>query len=96
MTVSQEYIDGLVSDVRERLPVEVKRWIDPGSEAGKAKIVKGCIALRNQDGGFFVVGFEDGTWQPDHANAPADAWTSCVATGSIPKALPRRRPRNAP
>ena len=72
MTVSQEYIDGIVLDLRERLSVEVKRWIDPSSEAGKAKIVKGCIALRNQDGGFFVVGFEDGTWQPDHANAPAD------------------------
>lgn len=88
MTVSQEYIDGLVSDLRERLPVEVKRWIDPGSEAGKAKIVKGCIALRNQDGGFFVVGFEDGTWQPDHANAPADVraeWDGDQIQGLIGK-----------
>jgi len=72
MAASQEYIDGLVRDLRERLSIEVKGWIDPGSEAGQAKIVRGCIALRNQDGGFFVVGFEDGTWQPDLANAPAD------------------------
>ncbi len=75
MTVSQEYIDGLVRDPRERLSVEVKRWIDPSSEVGKAKIVKGCIALRNQDGGFFVVGFEDATWEPDRANAPTDVRT---------------------
>lgn len=72
MTASQEYIDGLVRDLRERLSIEVKGWIDPGSDAGQAKIVRGCIALRNQDGGFFVVGFEDGTWQPDLVNAPAD------------------------
>lgn len=88
MTVSQEYIDGLVRDLRERLSVEVKRWIDPRSEYGKAKIVKGCIALRNQDGGFFVVGFEDGTWEPDLANAPADVsaeWDGDQMQGLIGK-----------
>lgn len=88
MTVSQEYIDGLIVDLRERLSVEVKQWIDPCSEAGKAKIVKGCIALKNQDGGFFVVGFENGTWEPDRANAPTDVravWDGDQIQGLIGK-----------
>ncbi|MCA1363408.1 hypothetical protein I6F14_23690 [Bradyrhizobium sp. IC3069] len=40
--------------------------------AGIAKIVKAAFALRNRNGGFLVVGFDDKTLLPDAANAPTD------------------------
>ena len=37
----------------------------------KAKMAKGCMALRNNNGGFLLIGFDDdGT--PDRGNAPSD------------------------
>lgn len=71
MPVDQGYIDALIANPRERLDVELKDWIDPTSAHGQAKIVKACLAMRNQDGGFLQVGFEDGTWWPNTAAAPA-------------------------
>ncbi len=79
MAASQDIIDDLVRNPREHLAAEIKNWIDPNSEAGKAKIVKGCIALRNHNGGYFQAGFVNGTWAPDAGNAPEDvrsAWDS--------------------
>lgn len=72
MAVDQEYIDALLANPRESLNVEIKDWIDPRSVHGQAKIIKACIAMRNQNSGFLQVGFEDGTWIPNHADAPAD------------------------
>jgi hypothetical protein len=66
-------IDGLVGNPSEGLSVELKRWIDPTEPAGIEKIVKGALALRNRNGGFFVVGFDDGTLAPDVANEPQNA-----------------------
>ncbi len=68
----QDYIDALIANPRETLSVEIKDWIDPRSPHGQAKIVKACLAMRNQDGGFLQVGFDDGTWTPNTADAPAD------------------------
>jgi hypothetical protein len=62
----------LIRSLSETRSVEVKRWFDPASPVGKAKLVKGLLALRNFDGGVFIVGFDDTTMQPDLANAPAD------------------------
>lgn len=62
----------LIRALSETRSVEVKRWFDPSSPTGKAKLVKGLLALRNFDGGAFVVGFDDTTMQPDVSNAPAD------------------------
>src|SRR6056297_2589543 len=62
----------LIRTLSETRSVEVKRWFDPASPTGKAKLVKGLLALRNFDGGAFVVGFDDTTMQPDLSNAPAD------------------------
>jgi Putative DNA-binding domain len=60
---------GLLSNPVESLDLELKAWIDPSTPEGKAKIVKGCIALRNNDGGRLVIGISDnGT--PDIGNAP--------------------------
>lgn len=66
----QQFKDLLVNP-RESLGVELKEWLDPASDEGKAKIAKACIALRNNDGGVLVVGIgDDGT--PDSGNQPDD------------------------
>ena len=62
----------LIRTLSETRAVEVKRWFDPGSPSGKAKLVKGLQALRNFGGGYFVVGFDDSTMEPDIGNEPSD------------------------
>ena len=68
--IDKSIIDGLVANPSETLNVELKRWIDPTQTLGIEKIVKGVLALRNRNGGFFVVGFDDNTLAPDVANEP--------------------------
>src|ERR1700730_12080052 len=68
--IEKSVIERLVGNPSESLNVELKRWIDPTQPAGIEKIVKGALALRNRNGGFFVVGFDDGTLAPDVANEP--------------------------
>jgi len=70
--VNQEQIDAIVRNPSESLNVEIKRWIDSDSPEGAAKIVKGCLALRNYNGGYFVIGFDDKTLQPDLGNQPSN------------------------
>lgn len=69
----KEFIDALVASPSESLTVEVKRWIDPNKPHGIAKIAKSAIALRNRNGGYFIVGFDDATLAPDDAHEPPDA-----------------------
>jgi hypothetical protein len=71
--IEKSVIAGLVGNPSESLNVELKRWIDPTQPAGVEKIVKGALALRNRNGGFFVVGFDDKTLAPDVANEPQNA-----------------------
>ena len=59
-------------NLRELLAVEVKRWIDPKTSEGAAIIAKACIALRNNNGGLLVVGFDNSTMKPDEAHRLAD------------------------
>ncbi|WP_454644528.1 hypothetical protein [Bradyrhizobium liaoningense] len=70
--VDQQAIDALVANLSESRSVEVKRWIDPNSTHGTEKIVKGLLALRNFNGGYFIVGFDDVTLQPDLQNEPSN------------------------
>ncbi|MCP3468704.1 ATP-binding protein [Bradyrhizobium sp. CCGUVB1N3] len=72
MILDDDQIRALVARPGEALSVEIKRWIDPSQPAGIAKIVKAAFALRNRNGGFLVIGFDDKTLQPDAANAPPD------------------------
>lgn len=67
-----DQIDDLVARPVEGLNIEVKRWISPAQPQGIAKIIKGAFAIYNRNGGYFLVGFDDVTGQPDAANAPAD------------------------
>jgi hypothetical protein len=71
--IEKAVIDALVANPSESLNVETKRWIDPTQTAGIEKIVKGAIALRNRNGGYFVVGFDNDTVAPDLANEPHNA-----------------------
>lgn len=70
MEINQDHIDSLVRAPSESLNVEVKRWIDPGSTEGKEKIIKGCFALRNRNGGYLVIGFDNKTLQPNSEGRP--------------------------
>src|SRR5262249_49799063 len=53
------------------LGVELKCWIDPRTPEGKGKIARGCMALRNNNGGVLITGFTD-SGQPDPERPPAD------------------------
>ena len=70
--VDMKRLEELVLRPSESLAVEIKRWIDPASPDGIAKIVRAVFALRNHGGGYFVVGFDNATLQPDQANVPSD------------------------
>jgi predicted HTH transcriptional regulator len=71
MVLSEDQLRDLLNAPSETLGVELKRWIDPTIDDGIAKIAKGCIALRNNNGGLLVIGLKD-NGEPDEQNAPAD------------------------
>lgn len=68
---TSEELRQLLTAPRESLDLELKQWIDPKTLEGIAKIAKGCIALRNNNGGRLVIGFKD-DGKPDPDNIPAD------------------------
>ena len=59
-----DQIQQLVDAPSERLNIEVKPWLDPSKEWGEEKIAKALLALRNQNGGFLVIGFKDDDMSP--------------------------------
>ena len=61
----------LVCDPAESLNVELKAWIDPAISESQGKIHKGVMALRNRNGGCFIRGFKDKSFQ-SYPNAPSD------------------------
>jgi hypothetical protein len=61
----QDQLDALVLRPTESISVELKTWIDPRTPDGVAKIVKAGFALRNRNGGYLLVGFDDRTGAPD-------------------------------
>lgn len=67
-----ETLRELVRNPREALGVEIKTWIDPATVEGQAKIARAALALRNCNGGFLVIGFDNETMQPVHTNRPVD------------------------
>ena len=72
MDIDSSRIQELIDRPGESLSVELKRWIDPDHPEGIAKIVRAVLALRNHDGGYLVVGFDNDTLLPDKNNVPAD------------------------
>jgi hypothetical protein len=59
MRHDEQFLDQLVANPSESLGVELKDWLDLDTTAGKAKLVKACLALRNNNGGYLLVGFKD-------------------------------------
>ena len=59
----------------ERLSVELKDWIDPDIPEGITKIVKACLAMRNNDGGYLLIGFNNESGSPNIQDAPKDVET---------------------
>lgn len=57
--------DEIVARPVESLNVELKTWLDLNDDAHAAKLVKALFALRNRNGGYLVIGFDDATLQPD-------------------------------
>jgi len=76
VTIDQTRIDDLVARPTESLNVEIKRWINPDEPEGAAIIARAALAIRNRNGGFLIVGFDDKTLQPDAGNEPGDVRTS--------------------
>ncbi len=72
MDISQDQIDELLAHPSESLNVEIKRWLNPDTASDFAKIVKATQAIRNRNGGFFILGFDDKILQPDRMNSPVD------------------------
>jgi hypothetical protein len=75
-------IQNLIDRPGESLSVEIKSWINPDSEEGKAKIVRAAFALRNYGGGYLIIGFNDVTLLPDEENRPEDV-KSCYHADKI-------------
>ncbi len=69
----RDQASGLVHNPSESKSVEIKRWIDPSDPKNEAKKVKGLLALRNFNGGFMLIGFDDKTLRPDSENVPKSA-----------------------
>ena len=72
LTIDQSRVRELVLRPSESLNVEVKRWIEPQQDVGAATIVKACFALRNRNGGYLVLGFDDKTLMADNSHRPVD------------------------
>ena len=60
-----DQLQALVRRPTESISVELKTWIDPRTPDGASKIVKATFALRNRNGGFLLIGFDDATGEPD-------------------------------
>lgn len=76
LSISQEVADRLVNAPSEGLNVEIKRWIDPTQPSGIAKIAIACMALRNRDGGYLVIGLDNDTLEPVEDGKPEDVKVS--------------------
>lgn len=64
MDDESESIRRLVLNPQEALAVEIKSWVDIETDDGVGKLVKAIIALRNNNGGYLVLGFDDATMEP--------------------------------
>tara|TARA_R110000868_G_scaffold137278_3_gene350796 strand:+ start:284 stop:1633 length:1350 start_codon:yes stop_codon:yes gene_type:complete len=83
----QSFID-LLANPRETLDVEIKEWLDIGTNKDhRAALAKEIIALANNGGGFVIIGFAesaDGTFQPA-SSRPLDlnAWSQDKIQGIV-------------
>jgi hypothetical protein len=55
----EDQIQALIDQPSEKLNIELKPWLKPTEKWGQFLIAKSLLALRNQDGGFLLIGFHD-------------------------------------
>lgn len=71
LTMDRDQAEQLVAYPSQGLNVELKNWLDLEKLEHRAKIARGILALRNRNGGWLLLGFDDVTLAPDLA-APTD------------------------
>src|SRR4051812_19150010 len=76
MPLDRAVVKGLVQHAAEGLNTELKRWLDLSRVEHRAKVVRALLALRNRNGGYLLLGFDDRTGLPDHTDAPPDPITA--------------------
>lgn len=72
MRWSDKDLGQLIENLCETLAVEVKAWIDPATPHGVGIIARAAIAMRNNDGGYLVLGFDNDTLLPLEEARPAN------------------------
>ena len=75
MKTDEKQIAALLHQPSEGLQVELKTWLDPRNDESVAKLVKAIFAIRNRNGGFLVIGFDDATHLPDSYALDEDVGT---------------------
>ena len=68
MNIDENQLKALLQRPSEALQVELKTWLDPRDDDHIAKLIKAIFAIRNRNGGFIVIGFDDETQLPDKFN----------------------------
>ncbi|WP_342360780.1 hypothetical protein [Terrarubrum flagellatum] len=68
MPIDEDHIRALLSHPAESLQVEIKNWLDLSIEHGKEKLIRAIFAIRNRNGGFVLIGFDDKTLKADPYN----------------------------
>src|SRR5262245_31939446 len=72
MTPTEEDLVRLLASPREAYDMELKCWIDPATTHGEILIARALLALRNNDGGFLVIGFDNKTASQTTDSMPQD------------------------
>ena len=75
MKVDEKQIAALIRQPSEGLQVELKTWLDPRVDDCIAKLIKSIFAIRNRNGGFLVIGFNNATGLPDSYSLGLDVVT---------------------
>ena len=57
--MDQEAVDAFIRNPSESLSDEVKTWLDIDKPEGQLKLVRAALALRNQNGGRLLIGFDN-------------------------------------
>ena len=72
MSLDDDPLASLIANPSESLAVELKAWVDPTTPQGIKALVRAVLALRNSNGGFLLIGFDNQTRQPLRDDAPMD------------------------
>src|SRR5689334_7473123 len=65
MATDEDRLQALLAHPSESLQLALKTCIDSRTDEGAAKLIKSIFAVRNRNGGFLVIGFNDETKSAD-------------------------------